>query len=208
MSYKKSVLLTLNSCKIFHFVGHEFIDDSNPFKDHLLLEDWETESLTIAKFLEKNLRKQMSFFAYFSTCEIDQIKYDKFIHESLHLINACQFAEFLHVVDTLWKVNDKSCVNMTIKTYEWMRNHEMSDKSVSEKLHHASKYFRRQWIKKNSSKEVFKRGRGVQNTRNGETTLNQFHSTQGEAEDIRDAKMNDDKKLSPLNWVSYVHFGV
>lgn len=99
--FKKAVLSALNSCKIFHFADHGFIDDLDPFKSHLLLKDWETKSLTIAKLFEKNLRKQMPFFVYFSTCGTGQIKHDEFIDESLHLISACQLAGFQHVVDTL-----------------------------------------------------------------------------------------------------------
>jgi hypothetical protein len=89
LSYKKQVLSALNSCKILHFADHELIDSSNSFKSHLFLENWETKSLTITRLLETNLRKQTSFLVYLSTCEIDQIKRDELIDESLHLISAC-----------------------------------------------------------------------------------------------------------------------
>ena len=38
-SFKKAVLSALNSCKIFHFAGHGFIDDSDSFKSHFFLKD-------------------------------------------------------------------------------------------------------------------------------------------------------------------------
>ena len=206
--FKEAVLSALNSCTIFHFAGHGFTDDSDPSKSHLLLKDWETEPLTVAKLFETNLRKQTPFLAYLSACGTGQIKHDELIDESLHLISACQLAGFQHVIGTLWQVNDKSCVDMAVKTYEWMRDHEMSDESVSEGLHHASRSLRDQWIKENSTRGAFKRDRGVQHTRDGQKALDRSSSNQSEERDIRDADFDDDTKLSPLYWVPYVHFGV
>lgn len=99
--FKEAVLSALNSYKRVHFAGHGFTDHSNPSKSHFLLKDWETEPLTIAKLLETNLRKQMPFLAYLSTCGTEQIKHDELIDESLHLISACQLSGFQHVIDTL-----------------------------------------------------------------------------------------------------------
>lgn len=208
LPYKEPVLSALNSCKIFHFAGHGLTDNSDPSKSHLLLEDWETEPLTVASLLETNLRKQTPFLAYLSACGTGQIKHDELIDEGLHLISACQLAGLQHVVGTLWKVNDKSCVDMAITTYKWMRDHGMSNESVSEGLHHASRYLRRQWIEENSARGAFKRDRGVQNTREGQTAMDRFYSSQGEAGDLRDVDLDDDTRLSPLYWVPYIHFGI
>ncbi|KAF7502933.1 hypothetical protein GJ744_004809 [Endocarpon pusillum] len=206
--YKEQVLSALNSCKIFHFAGHGLTDPSDPSKSQLLLADWKTEPLTVASLMETNLRKQMPFLAYLSACGTGQIKHDELIDEGLHLISACQLAGFQHVIGTLWEVNDKSCVDMAITTYKWMRDHGMSDESVSEGLHHASKYLRRQWIEENSARGALKRGKGVQTTRDGQMALERSYSGQGEGRDPRDVELYDDTELSPPYWVPYVHFGV
>ena len=208
LPYTKSVLSALNDCKIFHFAGHGLTDNLDPSKSQLLLKDWETEPLTVKKLFETNLRKNMPFLAYLSACGTGQIKHNKLIDESLHLISACQLAGFQHVIGTLWKVNDKSCVNVAIKTYEWMRDHGMSDESVSEGLHHAVRCLRREWIKENTTRGAFKNDRELRLTRSSRTALDQSFSSLGEAQDIRDAGFDDDKILSPLYWVPYVHYGV
>ena len=208
LPYKEQVLSALNSCKIFHFAGHGLTDPSDPSKSHLCLEDWEIEPLTVARLLETNLQKQTPFLAYLSACGTGQIKRAELIDEGLHLISACQLAGFQHVIGTLWEVNDKSCVDMAITTYKWMLEHGMSDESVSEGLHHASRCLRRQWIEENSARGAFKRDRGVQNTRDGQMAMDPPYSRQGEARDSRDIELCNDSMLSPLYWVPYVHFGV
>ena len=97
---------------------------------------------------------------------------------------------------------------MTVKTYEWMRDHGMSDESISEGLHHASRFFRGQWIKENSTRKVFKRDRGVQHIKESQRALDRSSSNQNEKKNIRDADLENDTKLSPLYWVFYVHFGI
>ena len=142
-SYKKQVLSALKSCKIFYFATYESIHKSNSSKNYLLLKNWETESLTIASLFKTNLRKQTSFFVYLSTCETDQIKFNDILDEALYLISAYQLANFRHVINILWKVNDMSWVNITTITYKWMQDHKISDDSISKRLHYASRYLRR-----------------------------------------------------------------
>jgi len=203
--YKEEVLSALNSCKIFHFAGHGLTNSSDPSKSRLLLEDWKIEPLTVASLLETNLQKRMPFLAYLSACGTGQMKNDELIDEGLHLISACQLAGFQHVIGTLWEVNDKSCVDMATRTYKWMLDRGMSDQSVSEGLHHASRWLRHQWIEENSARGATKRGIGVQNTRNNQIAIEQSDSSQRKARDPRDVELSDD---TPLYWVPYVHFGV
>jgi CHAT domain-containing protein len=205
---QKDVLFALKDCNIFHFAGHGLTDPSDPSKSCLLLEDWAKEALTVANLFETNLRGANPFLAYLSACGTGQVRHEKLIDGGLHLISACQLAGFQHVIGTLWEVNDKSCVDMATITYKWIQDKRMSDESVSEGLHHASRSLRGQWISENVQRGAFKRGVGVQNTKDGQMAIERSSSSQGKARDPRDIELCDDEKLSPLFWVPYVHFGV
>jgi SLT domain-containing protein len=88
-----------------------------------------------------------------------------------------------------------------------MRDHEMSDELINEKLHYASRCLRDQWIEKDSAREVFKRDKEVQNTRNDQMIMNQSYSNQNETKDLKNVQC-DDTRLSSLYWVFYVHFEI
>ena len=199
--YKEQVLSALNSCKIFHFAGHGSTHKSDPSRSRLLLEDWETEPLTVASLLETNLRKQTPFLAYLSACGTGRIKLNEFLDEGLHLISACQLAGFQHVIGTLWEVNDMSCVKMATTTYTWMLEHGMSDESVSEGLHHASRCLRRQWIEEDAAREALKSGRGLLKIKDDQMTIQRSNSSEDMARDPRDVELCEDTKPNPLYWV-------
>lgn len=206
--YKEQVLSALSNCKIFHFAGHGSTHESDPSESLLLLKDWETKPLTVASLLKTNLRKQAPFLAYLSACGTGQIKLNKFLDEGLHLISAYQLAGFRHVIGTLWEVNDMSCVEMATTTYNWMLDHEMSNESVSEGLHHASRCLRRRWIEENFSRGALRSGKGLQEIRDNQGAVQRSDSSQDEARDPRDVELCEDTKHSQLYWVSYVHYGV
>ena len=206
--YKAEVLSALSSCKIFHFAGHGSTHDSDPVESHLLLEDWETEPLTVASLFEINLQNQRPFLAYLSACGTGRIKPNKFLDEGLHLISGYQLAGFQHVIGTLWDVNNKSCVEIATTTYKWILDHGMSDESVSEGLHHASRCLRRKWIEENSEREASRSDKGLLEIRDDQIAVQRSDSSQGKARDPRDGELCDDTKSNPLHWVPYVHFGV
>ena len=205
---KAQVLSALSSCKIFHFAGHGSTHDLEPLGSCLLLEDWEREPLTVASLFELNLRKQTPFLAYLSACGTGQIKRNEYLDEGLHLNSAYQLAGFRHVIGTLWNVNDMSCVKMATTTYKWMLDHEMSDESVSEGLHHASRCLRHQWIEENSAREALKTDKGLLRIRDDQMAVQRSDSSQGVVRDPRDGKLCDDIKLGQPYWVPYVHVGV
>jgi CHAT domain-containing protein len=49
---------------------------------------------------------------------------------------------FSNVIGTLWKVNDRSYVDMALKTYEYMLDQDMSGASVNKGLQHAARWLR------------------------------------------------------------------
>jgi len=88
---RKDILVALNDCDIFHFASHERIDSLDSSQSALLLDD---ETLTITTLFEQNLHTRKSFLAYLLACETRQMNYDALIDEELHLIVACQLANF------------------------------------------------------------------------------------------------------------------
>ncbi|RYP13180.1 hypothetical protein DL765_007007 [Monosporascus sp. GIB2] len=200
---RKDVLAALNDCHIFHFAGHGQTDLLDPSKSALLLSDGD---LTVASLFETNLHSRKPFLAYLSACGTGQVKYDALIDEALHLIAACQLAGFQHVVGTLWEVNDRSCVDAATMTYKWMQEGKLSDGSVSEGLHHASRRLRDQWTADSTTRRAIKHGTGEQD--DGQRVTGQSRSNRDKARDLRhprDVTLCDD---APLYWVPYVHFGV
>ncbi len=207
--YKEEVLSALSGCRIFHFAGHGSTNSVDPSKSHLLLNDWETEPLTVASLLEINLWKQAPFLAYLSACGTGQIKQGKFIDESLHLISACQLAGFRHVVGTLWEVNDEVCVDMARIMYERMKDEGISDESVSSGLHQATRELRDRWLsaptksrcEHRSVREATTSGAGNEA---GTIVLRDGDERYGQL--LRDCSL--DEETGPANWVPYFHFGV
>ncbi|RYP55468.1 hypothetical protein DL770_010906 [Monosporascus sp. CRB-9-2] len=200
---RKEVLAALNDCQIFHFAGHGETDLLDPSKSALLLSDG---ALTVASLFETNLHSRKPFLAYLSACGTGQVKYDVLIDEGLHLIAACQLAGFRHVVGTLWEVNDMSCVDAATTTYKWMQEGKLSDGSVSEGLHHASRRLRDQWTADSATRRAIKYGTGEQD--DGQRVTGQSRFNRDNARDPRHPRDIESCDDAPLNWAPYVHFGV
>jgi hypothetical protein len=197
--YLNEVLDTLKDCQIFHFAGHGRTDPDNPSKSALLLHNG--EALTVAHLFEANLRRGKPFLAYLSACGTGQIKSDGLIDESLHLIAACQLAGFRHVIGTLWEVNDSCCVDVASTFYEVLEKKNLSDESVSEGLHQASRALRTRWVSENTVRAT---NRTMSETKSSPISTDRLHSSQSGARDTRDFSLEDD---IPLYWVPFVHFG-
>ncbi|KAF7174386.1 hypothetical protein CNMCM6106_008626 [Aspergillus hiratsukae] len=214
---KQKILSHLPQCSIFHFSGHGHSDHHDPSKSHLLLEDGKDDPLTVANLLETNIREHSPFLAYLSACGTGQIRDERFVDESIHLISACQLAGFRHVIGTLWEVNDETCVDMARVTYEGMRDGGMTDESVCRGLHNATRALRDRWL--NMPAKV-RRGRGstrkadMSMIRDMAESLSTCDENQRNGRLPRDVVLCDDddyhneERYGPLHWVPYVHFGV
>jgi hypothetical protein len=167
-----------------------------------------------------NIRRHSPFLAYLSACGTGQIRDERFVDESIHLISACQLAGFRHVIGTLWEVNDELCVDMARITYEGMRDGmrdgSMTDASVCQGLHNATRELRDQWRNMR-----VKGRRGSRSVRKVDVTLVEdkteaWSASDGGQRDDRDVILcgdddDDDDNESgsgSLHWVPYVHFGV
>ncbi|KAL2669750.1 hypothetical protein Neosp_015195 [[Neocosmospora] mangrovei] len=199
---KAEVISHLRQCKIFHFAGHGHTEEADPSQSHLMLEDGEKDPLTVRELLDLNLSKQPPFLAYLSACGTGRLNDDRFADESIHLIGACQVAGFRHVIGTLWEVNDEACVSTAKAIYEGIRDGGMTDESVSQGLHRATRQLRDRWrqplLKEDQGcvREAL-RGieRGVEASRESRLPRNFL-------------LCEEDKEVEALHWVPYVHFGV
>ncbi|KAH6696609.1 CHAT domain-containing protein [Leptodontidium sp. MPI-SDFR-AT-0119] len=206
---KQDIMPHLPDCKIFHFAGHGHSDNRDPSQSFLLLEDWKNDPLTVATLLETNLRKHPPFLAYLSACGTGQIKQEKLVDESIHLISACQLAGFRHVIGTLWDVNDDLCVDMARITYEGMRDGGMTDESVCRGLHKATRELRDRWVSMaTNARHVSIRVReasvpqtGVRSASDGDPRSDKL------SRDVVLCDDDDDGEIASLHWVPYVHFG-
>ena len=68
---------------------------------HLRLEDWKEDPLRVADLQTMNLRQHSPFLAYLSACGTGEMKENRLVDESIHLISAYQLAGFSHVIGTL-----------------------------------------------------------------------------------------------------------
>ncbi|KAJ5381029.1 CHAT domain-containing protein [Penicillium cataractarum] len=186
--YKSPVLSALEHCHIFHFAGHGSTHPGEPLHSQLLLEDWETQPLTVESLLEINLSSNPPFLAYLSACGTGQVINKTSIDENIHLASAYQLAGFRHVIGTLWSVDDKISVDMARMTYEFLRDEGMTDDSVSRGLHHATRQLRDRWIEA----ELGAVTKGLQHLRLE-----------------RDVQLDDvEVERRQAHWIPYVHYGI
>jgi tetratricopeptide (TPR) repeat protein len=208
---RHDIIAHLPHCSIFHFAGHGYTDSLDPSQSHLAVYN---DKITVATLLEMNLRERSPFLAYLSACGTGQIKDDRFLDESIHLMSAFQLAGFRHVIGTLWEVNDELCTEMARATYEGIRDRGMTDKSVCLGLHNASRELRNNWLTKRLEVNSRKGGdsavvlneyeTGMASTRDG---------SKGDPRLSRDAVLcikdgQYHKGERPPLWIPYVHFGV
>ena len=206
---KQDVLSCLSDSQIFHFAGHGYIDGSDPSKSGLLLQDWESDRLTLADLLEINLSQGSPFLAYLSACGTGEIQDQRFFDESIHLISACQLAGFRHVIGTLWKVDDETCVEVARMTYQWIKDgikdREMSDESVCLGLHQALRELRDFWLSSRAKTDSIRRSfeEGTKPSVENKTETPGINEGDDGHDGPRDAELDDDfnEDTELINWV-------
>ncbi|KAF4455192.1 hypothetical protein F53441_2430 [Fusarium austroafricanum] len=202
----QEILAQLKDCDIFHFAGHGETDETNPLKSQLRLEDWQTQPLAVSDLLNLNLRNNPPFLAYLSACGTSQIKDERLLDESLHLISACQLAGFRHVVGTLWEVSDKACVDVAETVYEELRDSDMDDQSVCRGLHKAVRKIRDTWVAEARMRTV-KRGLDTSSVK----VKDRKSGFEDEMSDVWSARdivpLDEDENERPAPWVAYVYYG-
>ncbi|CAJ0541395.1 Ff.00g080290.m01.CDS01 [Fusarium sp. VM40] len=206
------VLEHLPNSDIFHFAGHGYTDNVDPAKSHLRLEDWMTSPLTVADLIAINLRKK-PLLAYLGACGTGEIQDARHLDESVHLINACQLAGFRHVIGTLCRVDDKTCVDVASITYEVIRKGGMTDDSVSEGLHHAVCELRDRWrsglgARKPTEVTPEMEPREIKgNIKEGDVQEKEERLAFLQRDIVDCDSDEDDCGREPLHWAPYVHYG-
>jgi tetratricopeptide (TPR) repeat protein len=216
---RKEVIRHLKHCEIFHFAGHGYTDRDDPLKSRLLLDNGETDSLTVAVLLDMNLRKTSPFLAYLSACGTGGLLDRASLDESIHLISACQLAGFRRVVETLWEVNDELCVDVARIMYSQIQaDGGLTDKSIRQGLHTAIRELRDRWLEKLTAAESKGTVKRTGTPLTGEEVKRWDANNEGSVSKrpLRDATLlfDDDYDSSSEQWantpywVPYVHYGV
>ncbi|KAI0539076.1 hypothetical protein GGR58DRAFT_525309 [Xylaria digitata] len=189
---KQDVLSHIRKCKIFHFAGHGYRHKSDPLESQILLEDCETDHLKVADILEINIHENRPFLAYLSACDTAYIDSKHYLDESVHFLGAFSLAGFRHVIGTLWEVEDETCVDMARLTYKGIGRREMTDESVCQGPHNATRELRDRWLRMAVPTTIRHRG-GSSRRRKGV---------------LCDSDDEVDVFTGTMHWVPYVHFGV
>lgn len=200
---RDEVLAALQNCSIFHFAGHGQANSSNPLRSSLILKG--ADRLTVEDLFKLDLHRTRPLLAYLSACGTGQVADNYMVDEGLHLIAAYQLAGFRHVIGTLWEVQDDQCVRVAAATYEWMARNMMSDRSITEGLHHACRSLRGQWLSDVSTVRS-KTARSGKNVIREETKrTDESQGLEGPSERaLRDIAVAEEMLL---HWVPFVHFG-
>ncbi|KAH8898073.1 TPR-like protein [Thozetella sp. PMI_491] len=186
---KDSILQHLSSCDIFHFAGHAKSDTYEPLQSSLLLDDWESNPLTVADIHNLRLQENPPFLAYLSATSTGATKSDRLVDEGIHLVSAFQLAGFRHVIGTLWGVSDSYCVDVARVLYETLRHEGITDAAVCRGLHKAIRVLRDREIKELEANDG--------ETKDGETS----------GATVVHYRMQD-PEMTSTQWIQYVHFGV
>ena len=134
---KVDVLSRLGRCQIAHFACHGQSVFSDPSQSRLLLEDWESNPLTVSDII--SLKLKTSKLAYLSACYVADNPMETLFDEGIHLIGACQLAGFIHGIGTLWRINDEHSVTVSRDVYGTMSQPSgvIDAQRASEGLHKA-----------------------------------------------------------------------
>lgn len=212
---KDDVLRHLSQCETFHFAGHGMSDPSEPSKSSLYLDDWQSNPLTVGDLRELKLREKTApWLGYLSACSTGEIRAEKLIDETIHLVSAYQLAGFRHVVGTLWEVSDEYCVDMAEAFYEDLRGRDKTDFAVARALHTAVRA-----IRDRSPADGLPTPAGIpisQATSLGEGAFvagDEYSGPRGDYDDDITNGRAGTRRLPrtrgrTFHWVPYIHFGV
>ncbi|KAK6501943.1 hypothetical protein TWF481_009761 [Arthrobotrys musiformis] len=144
---RQDVLGHLENCTIFHYAGHGESNSLEPEKSSLLINDWQTNPLTVEHLTELNFKRESStpWLAYLSACSTSDSSAEKLHDEAINLVTACQLAGFQHVVGSLWEVSDKHSVTAAEEVYKTIAAEDgraIDGKKVSLGVHRATRRLR------------------------------------------------------------------
>jgi tetratricopeptide (TPR) repeat protein len=101
-----AVLDELPHHAIAHFACHGVTDAEDPSRSQLLLPDYATDPLTVARLTERRADLGTARLAYLSACGTTAVDQLHLLDEAIHLTGAYQLAGYPQVIGTLWEIND------------------------------------------------------------------------------------------------------
>jgi tetratricopeptide (TPR) repeat protein len=138
------VLTKISESSIIHFACHAKSDPINPLDSYLLLEKkgptgaLVADELTLSRISDVVLSHDRSWLAFLAACSTAEVKATWLEDEGLHLAGSFQVAGFAHVIGSLWKADDKTCVELTLLFYkELVSQGIFTNKAVSSSLRSA-----------------------------------------------------------------------
>ncbi|MFF0429046.1 CHAT domain-containing protein [Streptomyces sp. NPDC004520] len=134
---KRHVMDELPRCAVAHFACHGQSDPLNPSSDRLLLEDHDSDPLTVAELARYRLDKAR--LAYLSACGTAWSPAADLTDESIHLASTFQLAGFPHVIGTLWDVWDEDAPDIADAVHRSMTSGHsgLRTNSSAQALHEA-----------------------------------------------------------------------
>lgn len=125
---------------IVHFACHGYSAD-DPSQSSLLLEDWQTQPLTVSDLTSLNI--ESAKFAYLSACYTSTMRNIRLLDESINLSSAIQLSGYPSVVGTLWHVGDRDSAEVARSIYEWiLKDGKLDVRRSAEGLHKVIKTLR------------------------------------------------------------------
>lgn len=150
------VLRFLGDADILHFSGHGISSTVDPLMSCLLIQDWQSKSLTISRLL--GLGSCGGQFAFLSACHSGGSPNSGFVlvDESLHISSAFQLAGFRTVVATLWYCHAYHSKTIASHLYKHMLNETRTvlPQRTALGLHHAVRELRDELRKMSGTRKM------------------------------------------------------
>jgi hypothetical protein len=142
-----AVLEAFDSYDIVHCICHGVSDHTTPSNSHLVLDhdssqrnQKPTSKLTVLDISNKRSSSR-SQLAFLSACSTADNTYTSLLDESIHIASGFQLAGFSHVIGTMWKASDISCVSVAGDFYASLfksnNRHAAGHRIVALALHEA-----------------------------------------------------------------------
>ncbi|MCJ1246415.1 hypothetical protein MMC30_003622 [Trapelia coarctata] len=110
------VLEALRSNTIAHFACHAKVNDKDPSKSHLRLQDWGSSPLDVSTLMELDLSQCQ--LAYLSACETAVNKDAELQDEGIHISGGFQMAGVSNTIATWWEIEDRYPVFIATAFYK------------------------------------------------------------------------------------------
>jgi CHAT domain-containing protein/tetratricopeptide repeat protein len=116
-----AVLDQLPHHAVAHFACHGVTDAEDPSRSQLLLPDYATAPLTVARLTDRHSHLGAARLAYLSACGTTAIDRLDLLDEAIHLTGAYQLAGYPQVIGTLWEINDLIAADVAAAFYARMQ---------------------------------------------------------------------------------------